>query len=502
MARRISARRWSVGVAALSIVLAVPALAGAPEIEWIPIDRASRVETEAGALLVWHQANLGAADAEVVLHEVTISNLSFDPDGRGLVSLGIPVSLEALPSLEIVDLPAGWSVDASALAVGDLPSSAAPHWAHLVVGPDRADLITGVTSGIAVGDEATIRYRLPPSLADGVPYWQELARYGVLHAVHATANAATILAIPRIEEIAALAPSAVLDILPALATEEPLTRPLGAAVAPPAAVFPEHPPAAPRHPDLEVTIETERITCGALEDGENLWLRIPITVVNVGTMATLGRATVLVESPNGSHVLHAGPLDVGAGRELLLSLQALMGDPDPLDAARLLVIADPANELGESDERNNVAFTAIACTDRSTMKPILCDEAPIVRSPDLVLDAQSSYASCTADGTTGGCSVEIVASVRNDGEAWVNEGTILRVSSALGQWDAALGPIAPGAVHTVIVSYELSPPLPDAVDTGDLLFALSLDPEDTLPELDETNNETLLVLPCSECASR
>jgi hypothetical protein len=207
-----------------------------------------------------------------------------------------------------------------------------------------------------------------------------------------------------------------------------------------------------------------------------------------------------IESPVGVHENLVGPLDVGAGREHLLCLHAPAGDPDPFDGALLRVIADPANELGELDERNNVAELILDCADRATIKPVVCGEQPLSGTLDLVVDGERLHAACTLDAATGRCRVEVAIPVRNDGASWTPAGTGFRIASALGSWDTSLGAIAPGTSHIVSVTYDLSVPLPDAVAGGDLLFAIIVDAEDALPELDEENNEALLVLPCNECA--
>ena len=478
------------GTSIVAVLLVRAGTAQGPDPSWVEIDRTARVVTEAGELLVRHRAVL---EDEGASHEYTVTNLSFDPAGQGLVSLDLPLPRGVVPVAESMVLPEGWELGATAEATAD--ASAGLRWTRLRFAPGARDRFREDSFGVAIGETLTIGFRLPRGTRDGVPYGQEMARYGVVFPVSAANMTVDSPGEVAVWEYVALPPRAVVDVEPGEAEGATMTYPLGTSRDHPPARFPDRPPPGVRLPDLTITVEADRAVCGASDDGE-AWLHIPLTVENLGGAASCGFVRLHVETPLGTHERAVEPIDAGAGRELLLILHAASG---LLASARILAVVDAANELGESDERNNVDVTDRLCPKPLDVEPVHCGEAILIGCANLTVTARAEDTACRESLTEGTTSLELLVGIGNRGTAGVPQGALLRVEGSFGNADIPLRALPPGARHAAFLSVTFDRSLEALRETaGQLGFQATLDPGNTIEERDESDNQALSSILCPD----
>ena len=478
------------GTSIVAVLLVRAGTAQAPNPSWVEIDRTARVVTEAGELLVRHRAVLEDDGAS---HEYTVTNLSFDPEGLGLVSLDLPLHRGVMPVAESMVLPEGWQLGAATEATAD--ASAGSRWTRLRFAPGARDRFREDGFGVAIGETLTIGFRLPRGTRDGVPYSQEMARYGVVCPVSAADMEVDSPGEVAVWEFVALPPCAVVDVEPGEAEGGTPTYPLGTSRDDLPARFPDRPPPRVRLPDLTVTVETERALCGTSEDG-TAWLHVPLTVENLGGAASCGFVWLHVETPLGTHERAVGPIDAGAGRELLLILHAASG---LLANVGILAVVDAANDLGESDERNNVDVIDLLCFEAADVEPVHCGETVLIGCPNLTVTARAEDTACRESTGGGTTSLELLVGIGNHGTAGVPQGALLRVEGSFGNVDIPLRALPSGAQHAAFLSFTFDRSLEALRETaGQLGFQATLDPGNTVEECHESDNQALSSILCSD----
>jgi hypothetical protein len=453
---------------------------------WIDVDRVVLVTTEAGDLLIAHQASW---DDEGAQHRFTISNLSFDPDGSGLQSFTLPLP-RAIGSLEDLMLPDGWTLSCRSAD----PGAAAPEtWASFSVPSSEAFRTPG--RGLAVGQSASFTFRMPAETTDGLPYAEEMARYGVIRAVEPSTVDLDPSGIVEVRELIALPAMAIEDRSPTHTAGASSTYPLGTPHGGAAPVFPGTPTTARRLPDLALAIETQRSACGTLETGE-AWLHVPLTVQNLGGAATWASTTLRIETPLGVEIRRIGPIDAGSATEIILVLH---GPATLLQTPRIAAIIDPSNAVPEADETNNAVFAAVDCAQSMAVEPVLCEVPTIVGCPDLAVTVDSGDTACREDPENGTSSVELMVEVRNTGTASTPVETVLLIAGGFGAIEAPLSPILPQASHALLVIATFDRMLDALIEsTGTLGFGVTADPGHRLEECSEDNNQAVGAVLCTD----
>jgi hypothetical protein len=459
---------------------------GRSEPPWIDINRTVHVTTGAGDLRIRHSASW---EEDGATHVYSVSNVSFDPEGVGLVSFTLPVPRGVALLEGSVQIPEGWQLDALALPA---ESSASP-WSLLRFAPPVTACFHAPDTAIAVGQTASFAFRLPADVLNGMPYSEEMARYGVIRsaAVSHGELAPSVSIIAR--ELATLAPSAVVDTTPSYDPGEAALG-LGTPHGTDAPVFPGRPPLAVRLPDLTVTVEVDRVASGPLENGD-VWLHVPITVENRGGAATWCFLQLYLETPLGVTSRSVPPIDAGAGREVMIVLH---GTAVVLENAEILAIVDPGNGILEAEERNNAVRAVLEDPILSGAEPLLCDVPVLVGCPDLSVGIDPAEATCRHDPETGTARMETLIGVDSTGSAVIPQGGALRLEGGIGVAEVRLSSFPAGGRCVLALELAFDGMPVAAVGRGDSLgLVVRVDPADGLHECDESDNQgTVLIPPC------